>query len=212
MKELGLAAKDNQSEDSPYEIYISSEDGSDLKRITREKGFDGLATFSRDGERIFYVRKEKGQSKIIEFNLKTASKKTLLSERADILSLSVSENLIAWTYKKADAQERLVVKKLKENTVVFEGSEKFFFSYVELHPREQRLLVISNLENIKNKDVYQIDIAEKCATRFSFHAAEESHPTFGPEGKSLFFVSNRSKTNQIFATMIRPQLPCKPLQ
>jgi Tol biopolymer transport system component len=212
MKELGLKSSEDKKEDPPTEIYIAADDSSGVKRLTREKGFDGLATFSPDGEKVYYVRREKGQSKIMEFNLKSGSKRTLLSAGSNILSLSVSESLIAWTFMKDNGNEKLIVKKLKGNEVVFEGPDKNTFSDVELHPKEQRLLVISNLDNLKNHDVYQIDIAEKCATRFSFHAAAESHPSFGPEGKSLFFVSNRSKTNQIFATMIRPQLPCKPIE
>lgn len=213
MKELGLKTPDTSpNQELPQDVYISAEDGSDTKRITHEKGFDGLATFSRDGERIYYVRRDKGQSSIIEFNIKTGGKKIIHTDKSKVLSLSVSENLIAWTFQKNDQNERLLVKKLKGNETIYEGSEKYTYSDVELHPKEQRLLIISNFENLKNKDVYQLDLGEKCVTRFSFHAAEESHPTFGPEGKSLFYVSNRSKTNQIFATMIRPQLACKPIE
>lgn len=217
MRDLGLdVPAEKIGRDVPQEIYISAEDGSGLKRITREKGFDGLAVFSRDGDKIYYVRREQKdndpQSQIIIFDLKSGSKKVLVTEKDKILSLSVSQDLIAWTSKLGDANQKLVVKKLKNNEVIFTGSEKYDFSDVELHPNEMRLLVISNIEDKKNKDVYQIDLGEKCATRFSFHEAEESHPTFGPEGKSLFYVSNRSKTNQIYATLIRPALGCKPLE
>lgn len=213
MKELGLKTPElPANSDFPMDIYISSDDGSDIKRISHEKGFDGLATFSRDGDRVYYVKRTKDQSQIFEFNLKTGSKKIIHTEKVKILSLSVSETLIAWTFDGAGGNEKLIVKKLKGNETVFTGNEKFVFSDVELHPKEQRFLVVSNFENQKNKDIYQVDLAEKCATRFSFHAADESHPTFGPEGKSLFYVSNRSKSNQIFATMIRPQLACKPLE
>ncbi len=212
MKDLGMKVPEtNQNSNYPQDVYISAEDGSDIKRITSEKGFDGLATFSRDGDKIFYVKRDKGQSQIFEFNLKSGGKKIIHSEKIKILSLSVSETLIAWTYKTDSENEKLTVKKLKGNEVVYTGNEKNSYSDVELHPKEMRFLVVSNLEDPKNKDVYQVDFAEKCATRFSFHGADESHPTFGPEGKSLFYVSNRSKTNQIYATLIRPQLTCKPL-
>lgn len=213
MKDLGMKVPEETATESPQDVYISSDDGSDIKRITREKGFDGLPTFSRDGDKVYYVRREKAQSQILEFNLKSASKKVIHSEKTKILSLSVSEKFIAWTYKNDDSNEKLIVKELgKGNKTVYEGNEKNFYSDVELHPKEMRLLVASNLEDPANKDIYQIDFGEKCATRFSFHGAEESHPTFGPEGTSLFFVSNRSKVNQIYATLIRPQLACKPLQ
>ena len=212
MKNLGMKVPEsNPNSDYPQDVYISAEDGSDIKRITNEKGFDGLATFSRDGEKVYYVRRDKDQSQIVEFNLKSGGKKTIHKDKSKILSLSVSESLIAWTYKADSENEKLIVKKLKNNEVVYQGLEKYPFSDVELHPREMRLLVITNFEDSKNKDVYQVDFAEKCATRFSFHGAEESHPTFGPEGKSFFYVSNRSKSNQVYATLIRPQLTCKPL-
>lgn len=213
MKDLGMKVPDTMANSEyPQDIYVSADDGSDIKRITHEKGFDGLPNFSRDGDRIYFVRRDKNQSQIFEFNVKTTSKRIIHTEKAKILSLSVSESLIAWTYKNDEENEKLMVKKLKGNEVVFEGNPKFPYSDVELHPKELRLLVISNFEAPKNRDVYQIDFAEKCATRFSFHGADESHPTFGPEGKSLFYVSNRSKSNQIYATLIRPQLTCKPLQ
>lgn len=213
MKELGMKVPDPVANlDYPQDVYISADDGSEIRRITAEKGFDGLAVFSRDGDRVFYVKRDKNQSQIIEFNLKNGSKKVSHTQKDRITSFSVSEILIAWTYKKdSDANEHLIVKKLKGNETVYQGPDANTFSDVELHPKEQRFLVVTNFEDAKNKDVYQVDFAEKCATRFSFHAAEESHPTFGPEGKSLFFVSNRSKVKQIYATLIRPQLTCKPL-
>lgn len=217
MRELGLNVPEAKATaDVPQDIYITSDRGSDFKRITHERGFDGLAVFSKDGEKVYYVRREstpKGpESSIIVFDLKNGSKKTYLTEKSKIMSLSVSQELIAWTSKSGDDNEKLTIKKIKGNDIVFQGNPKFSFSDVELHPKEMRLLVISNIEDQKNKDVYQIDLGEKCATRFSFHGADESHPTFGPEGVSLFYVSNRSKTNQIYSTLIRPSLPCKPLE
>jgi Tol biopolymer transport system component len=212
MAELGLKVPDSSPDaDYPQEVYIADESGSDNKRITQDKGFDGLATFSADGEKIYYVKRDKSQSQIMEFNIKTGNKKSIYTEKSKILSLSVSQEFMAWT-SKADGNEKLFVKKIKGSEMVFQGNDKFSYSDVELHPKEQRLLVASNIEDPKNIDIYQIDFSQKCASRISFHGAEESHPTFGPEGSSLFYVSNRSKTNQIYATLIRPTLTCKPLE
>jgi Tol biopolymer transport system component len=213
MKELGLKVPDDgPNADYPQEIYIAAEDGSDNKRITQEKGFDGLATFSKDGEKIYYVKRDSKQSQIYEFNIKSGSKKSIYTEKSKILSLSVSQDYIAWTSKVDDANEKLFVKKIKGNEMIFEGDSKYSFSDVELHSKEPRLLVAANIEDKKNTDIYQIDLNQKCATRISFHGATESNPTFGPGGTSLFYVSNRSKTNQIYATLIRPTLACKPLE
>jgi Tol biopolymer transport system component len=212
LAELGLKVPEMSADpDYPQEIYIAAEDGSENKRITQEKGFDGLATFSKDGEKIYYVKRDKTQSQIFEFNIKSGTKRSIYTEKSKILSLSISQDYMAWT-SKTDGNEKLFVKKLKGNEMLFQGNDKFTYSDVELHPKEPRLLVASNIENLKNTDIYQIDMNQKCSTRISFHGAEESHPTFGPEGSSLFYVSNRSKSNQIYATLIRPTLACKPLE
>lgn len=213
MRELGLKVPDmSPNSDYPQDIYIAAEDGSDIKRISQEKGFDGLATFSKDGEKIYFVKREKDQSQIYEFHIKLGIKKLILNDKSKIISLSATQDYISWTSKAGDANEKLTVRKLKGNEVVFEGNPKFAFTDVELHPKEPKLLVVSNIEAPKNQDIYQIDFTQKCAIRISFHGANESHPTFGPGSTSLFYVSDRSKTNQIYATLIKSTLTCKPLE
>jgi hypothetical protein len=139
---------------------------------------------------------------IVQQHLNGNAKKILFQSPDSITSLSVSDDLMAYTTDK-----KLVVKKLKNQETVYEINGDF--ADVDLMPKEKRLLVVSNFEDKKNKDIYELDLDKKCTIRLTFHPGDESSPSFGPEGKSFFFVSNRDKTNQIYATLIRPTLPCK---
>jgi Tol biopolymer transport system component len=209
MKDLGLK-KDVDPKAAvvapplPLEIYISNEDGSDIKRITRNKGFDSLANFSRDGEKIIYVTQSGPHMVIMQQHMNSAQKRILFQSTDPITSLSLSDELMAFTTDK-----KLYVKKIKNQETVYESTGEFSFADVDVLPKEKRLLVISNFEDKKNKDVYELDLEKKCTIRLTFHPGDESSPSFGPEGKSFFFVSNRSQTNQVYATLIRPTLPCK---
>ncbi len=211
LTEFGLNTKNIPEAYEPLELYIESQKSSESKRLTKDRGYDGMPAITNDGKTLYYVRRENGKSTIVELNLVTGKKANYHSENNIIQSLSASEQFIAWTTLTKDGKQKLIIKKRGKNETVFLGSDDLSYSDVELHPTQHRFLVITNIEDRKNKDVYQIDLGEKCATRFSFHKADESSPAFGPEGRSLFFVSNRSQVNQIYSTLIRPELPCKPL-
>jgi Tol biopolymer transport system component len=208
MKDLGIkktnSGKPAATPSLPLEVYVTNEDGSDIKRITHNRGFDSLAVFSSDGEKLYYVTQADKNWQIVQSDLKTGQKRMLLSLNEPITSISLSPTMIAYTTDK-----KLFIKKIHGQESIYESPEGFFFAGVELYPKEDRVLVVSNFADKKNKDIYELDLTKKCTTRLTFHPADESSPTFGPEGKSLFFVSNRSQSQQIYSTLIREGLPCK---
>jgi len=207
LKDLGLAKMTDPTTQplAPYEIYLTNEDGNNTKRLTHSRGYDSLGHISFDGKSLYYVTQDGSQMMIVKQNLNGGEKKIILKSASPITSLSLSDKFLAYT-----TDQSLVVQSLLKPEIILQQNGRYFAD-VAISPNGKTLLVISQYEDEKNKDVYELDLEKKCRRRLTFHPLEESSPSFGPGETSLFFVSHRSGRGQIYSTMIRQSLPCAAL-
>ncbi len=157
--------------DGDLEIYRANLDGSNLKRLTREVGYDGGPFISWDGKKIVYRRDA----------LETEQ------ERQDYASL-LAMNLVRPT-------------KLEIWLMNADGSGKRQITHLGaasfapfLLPDGKRIIFSSNYGDPKGRefDLWMIGVDGKGLTRITFTPEFDGFPMITRDGKKLVWASNRN--------------------
>jgi Tol biopolymer transport system component len=157
------------------ELWTCKLDGSDLKQVTNEPGYDGGAFFSHDGEWLVWrstaFTPGKETEEIAEYQ-RLLQKWQVRPTRMEIVVARV------------DGSERRRVTNLgKANWApfFFVGDRRIVFS--TNHHDERR--------GMPNFDLFAIDVTGENLERITHDADFDAFPVFSPDGKYLAFASNR---------------------
>jgi Tol biopolymer transport system component len=161
------------------ELWTCKLDGTDMRQVTHEPGYDGGAFFSHDGQWLVY------RSTVFTPGKEAAEQadyRKLLSEwkvRPTRMEIMVS---------RADGSERKRVTNLgKANWA------PFFF------PGDQRIVFATNHHDEKKKgmpnfDLFAVGVDGRDLEQITFEADFDAFPVFSPDGRWLCFASNRGAT------------------
>lgn len=153
------------------EIYRANLDGSNVRRLTNEVGYDGGPFVSWDGKKIVYRRQaEDTPEKIAEYQ--SLLKENLVRpSRLDIFIMD------------ADGSNKKRVTKLP-------GANFAPF----LHPNGKQIIFSSNHEDPKGRefDLYLINVDGTNLERITYAGDFDGFPMFSRDGKKLIFASNRN--------------------
>lgn len=198
-----------------YDIYTSNEDGSDLKPLTTEKGYDAEATISPVGDRIVFTSTRNGDIDIYSMNLDGSDVKQLTDElgydggafysydgtKIVYRRTSFTDEAEKQTYKELLAKGLIRPSKLEIWVMDADGSNKtqvtnnsaanfapYFF------PDGKRILFCSNADSPdkRNFDIYKINTDGTGMERITYFGEFDGFPMFSPDGKKLVFCSNRN--------------------
>lgn len=157
--------------DGDLDLYSMKLDGSDVRRLTDEIGYDGGAFYSWDGTMICYRAYHPADSATI------ADYQSLL--RQGLVRPTVMELFVM----NADGSHK------REITHFGAASFAPFF-----HPDNRRIIFASNKDDPKgrNFDLYIIGIDGTGLERVTFNDTFDGFPMFTHDGKKLVFASNRN--------------------
>jgi Tol biopolymer transport system component len=173
--------------DGDLDIYTMNVDGSGVRRLTTEVGYDGGAFFSHDGRRIVY----------------RADHPATDAARADYQRLLarglVRPSRMELWIMDADGANRRRITEL--------GGANFapFFT-----PDDQRIIFSSNHRNPRgrNFDLFLVNLDGTGLEQVTTHGDFDGFPMFSPDGRKLIWASNRNGTvageTNIFVADWRP--------
>ncbi len=198
-----------------YDIFTVNEDGTNLKQLTTEKGYDAEATISSLGDRIVFTSTRNGDIDIFTMNLDGSDVRQLTDEPgydggpffsydgSKIVyrrtSFANDEEII--NYKELLSKGLIRPSKLEIWVMDADGSNKIqitnngaanFAPY--WFPDGKRILFCSNVEDGKgrNFDIYKINLDGTGLEKITNHIEFDGFPMFSPDGKKLVFCSNRN--------------------
>jgi TolB protein len=154
------------------DIYVMDADGSHVKQLTHELGYDGGPFWSYDGKKIAYrAEHPKTAEEIAEY-------KKLLSE-----GKIKPGNLEIWIM---DADGR------NKRQVTHNGAANFAPYFT---PDGKRIIFASNLADQKSArgfDLFIINVDGSNQERVTYYPDFDSFPMFSSDGKKLVWASNRN--------------------
>jgi TolB protein len=154
------------------DIFTMNADGTDVRQLTHELGYDGGAFFSDDGKKIVYRSQQpKTPEEIADY-------KDLLSR-----NLIRPGNLEIWVMDADGSHKRQVTHNGAANFA------PYFF------PGGKRIIFASNVANQKDPsgfDLYAINVDGTGLEQITYHPDFDAFPMFTSDGKRLVWASNRN--------------------
>ena len=153
------------------DLYSMNLDGSDVRQLTNETGYDGGAFYSWDGKTIVYRAWHYADSAEAEEYRHLLKQNLVRPSRMELFVMN------------ADGSGK---RQITNN-----GAANFapFF-----HPDNHRIIFASNMDDPKgrNFDLYLVDVDGKNLKRITTNPTFDGFPMFTRDGRRLVFASNRN--------------------
>lgn len=190
-----------QREPGPSELYESRLDGTNIRRLTNSKGFDGQPTMGDDGRSVVFSSARAGRRELYSMNLKDAKPRRLTSGPLRDITPSLSDDgkLLAWVQvDEGFLAAQLHFAEVRTMSSVPLTTKAALNVSPNWHPNNQELVFASNRGDQKSFDLFTVDRKGTCLKRLTESPSNEKFPAFSPDGQKLAFSSNHSGSYQIY--------------
>src|SRR5262245_9207349 len=200
-----------------YEIFSANLDGSGLKRLTKNPGYDAEGTISPDGRKIAFTSMRSGDLDIYTMDSDGSRVKRLTTEKGYDGGPFFSWDGKTIVYRAFHPQSKAEIKEyeslLSQNLIKPTRAEIFTMSADGsnkrqitrngaanwapfLHPNNRQIIFSSNLHDAERRSfsLYTINVNGTGLERVSYGARFDSFPMFSRDGKKLVFASTRNAT------------------
>lgn len=199
-----------------YDIYVANPDGSGLKALTHNQGYNAEAVISTDGKKIAFTSTRNGDLDIYIMDSDGKNVKQLTNELGydggPFFSRDGKWIVYRAFHPKTDADKKDYKELLAQNLIrptslelwvmKSDGTEKrqitnngaanfapYFF------PDGKRVIFASNMNDgggMGNFELYAVDLDGKNLEQITYNPTFDGFPMFSPDGKKLVFASNRN--------------------
>ncbi len=198
-----------------YEIFSANLDGSGLKRLTRNPGYDAEGIVSSDGKKIVFTSMRGGDLDIYTMNADGSGTKRLTTEKGydggPFFSWDGKTVVYRAYHPKTKDELKEYESLLKQNLIkptraeiylmAADGSNKRQLTNNGaanwapfLHPNNRQIIFSSNLHDPERRSfsLYSINVDGTGMERMTHGARFDSFPMFSRDGKKLVFASTRN--------------------
>jgi Tol biopolymer transport system component len=200
-----------------FDIFSARPDGTDLKRLTSEVGYDAEATVSPDGRKIIFTSTRDRDIELYEMNLDGTGQRRLTTEVGYDGGAFYSQDSqwIIWRasrpgteqeiaqFRDLLAKDLVMPSKLEIMIMRADGSQKRqltkngaanFAPY--FHPNGRQIIFASNVNNkdprSPNFDLFLINRDGTGLQQVTFDEGFDGFPMFSPDGRQMVWASNRN--------------------
>jgi len=198
-----------------YDVFVANADGTNLRQLTTEDGYDAEATFSPAGDRVVFTSTRDGDLDLYSM-APDGSDVRRLTDRPGYdggAFFSPDGSQIIWRAHypepgpELDDYMRLLGDGLirpgeleiyvmdadgsNQRQVTDLGAANFAPYW---HPSGEKILFSSNLDDPSGRDfeIFMIDLDGTGLTRITHAEGFDGFPVFSPDGRHLVFASNRN--------------------
>lgn len=203
-----------------YDIFTSTPDGKNIKKLAPAKGYDAEATVSPDGKKIIFTSERDGDLDLYSMDANGKNIRRLTTEIGydGGAFYSPDSKMIVYraSHPKTDAEIKRYRDLLAKHLIVpttFEvwtmnadGSNKRQVTKLNaasfapfFTPDGKRIIFCTNYfatdPRKRNFDLAMINLDGTGLERITFNETFDGFPMFSPDGKKLVFASNRNAAN-----------------
>ena len=199
-----------------FDIYTARADGSGLKRLTNNPGYDAEATISRDGKKIVFTSSRDGDFNLYTMDANGKNLRRLTNELGydgGAFFSADGKKIVYRAHHPTDPQEIAEYKELLKTGLLRPRRFEIFVMDADgsnkrrltdngaasfapfFHPDGKRIIFASNLHEPRgrNFDLYLIHVDGTGLERVTYHELFDSFPMFSSNGKKLVWASNRNQ-------------------
>ena len=198
-----------------YEIFSANLDGSGLKRLTKNPGYDAEGTISPDGKKIVFTSMRSGDLDIYTMNADGGGGRRLTTEKGydggPFFSWDGKSIVYRGYHPKTKDEMKEYKALLKQNLIKPSRAEIHVMSANGankrqitnngaanwapfLHPNNRQIIFSSNLHDAERRSfsLFMINVDGSGLERITYGARFDSFPMLSRDGKKLVFASTRN--------------------
>jgi TolB protein len=202
-----------------YDIFAADGDGTNLRQLTSEKGYDAEATISNDGRKIVFTSVRNGDLDIYTMDADGSNVRQLTSEPGYDGGAFFSPDGNQIVYRAAHPttdQELADYRRLLGQGLVRPSKLDIFVMNADgtnkrritdngaanfapfFHPNGRHIIFSSNMHDPRgrNFDLYLINVDGSGLERVTMHDDFDGFPMFNRDGTRLVFGSNRGQAKR----------------
>lgn len=194
------------------EVYTSSPDGRNIRRLTNADGFDGMISSRGSNAELAIVTVRDGKKRLSKLHVlnRTTSPLTATAIDDEFPAFSPDGKHLLWSRSTALPNTSEIWSgdsSAKNAKALIAGNGH----HVEpsWHPQGDEILFVSNRDESANFEIYAAKKDGSCIRRLTYHSSLDRSPELSPDGKKLLFSSNRSGVFQLYLATYNPP-PCPP--
>jgi Tol biopolymer transport system component len=205
--------------ETSYDIFTARPDGSELRQLTSEPGYDAEATISRDGRKIVFTSVRDGDLEIYTVDADGSNERRLTHQPGYDGGAFFSYDgtqIVYRAHHPTEPKELEDFRLLLEDGLVRPTRLEIFVMNADgsnqrqvtnfgaasfapfFHPDGQRIVFSSNMDdpNGREFDIYIINVDGTGLNRITFAEGFDGFPMFSADGSRLVFGSNRNAARQ----------------
>ena len=184
--------------DGDYDIYSTYPDGSGLKRLTNNSGYDALPAWSPDGKKLAFVSDRHGSPEIYVMNADGSRVRRLTRDNGPdnvLPAWSHDGQRIAFSSDRDGNREIYVMDANGDNQVNL-TNDPGYDSSPSWSPDGRRITFNSRRDG--NLEIYVMDSDGANQVRLTRNATSDEFPDWSPDGSKIAFSSNRTGRRAIY--------------
>ncbi|WP_422355428.1 S41 family peptidase [Roseivirga pacifica] len=181
------------------ELFVSDISGKFIKQLKTKPGERVVEVkWLKDNKTLLYSQTAGGYTNLFTIDAATGTgEKQLTSDEGFVRNLEINPDLTHAAYYSGRNELRLLdLETFKSETVANEELWGLYNPQPRFSPDGKYLTF--TVRNDFEEDIYIYDIAEKSVHNYTKTGVPETSPFWGPKGKYLYFVSNRTQPSYPF--------------
>ena len=174
---------------------INAEEGAAVQQIVASTANELGASFSKDGELLFFTKEELGRFYVWSVNLNTALQTQYSEGFTPVMDPTGKFLVVTRNSKDGNRGEIWTIDLTKGTETQIMSDPTKGFSSPAISPDGKKVICVGNTEKESNRsqnlDLYMFNIDGTSLKQLTFHEGNDVSPQWSPDGNSIFFLSQR---------------------
>jgi Tol biopolymer transport system component len=180
---------------------INAHQGTLMRQLT-SNNWDYTPVLAKDGKKVFFVRSESGNGPSVWSYELENGELTNCARGLQPVPLDNSDEFICVRNSDAGNSEIWRVNYKNGQEMLILSDKEKSFTHPTISPDGEWMLVVSNsvssINKKKNLDLYACKIDGSNLVQLTYHPADDSCPQWSADGKSIYFLSDRTTKDGSF--------------
>lgn len=177
-------------------IYmINTTEGVAVQQLVSTSASELSPVFSKDGKTLFFVKSEGNRYFIWSLNLETSLLTQYTEGFTPCLSPNGEELVVTRNSRDGSRGEIWMINLQKGTETLILSDSKKGYSSPRLSPDGKKIICVGITEEDKTKpqnlDLFLMNVDGSKLTQLTFHGGHDVSPVWTPDGKYVFFISQR---------------------